>query len=115
MDNNSFLLDGESNNENIKASTRSLVEEIAENEAFLKLISIIEKTTRRKKDLLAIINDSNQLLGHQVKTDCKPEMSATTREHIDWILDNLERTNQVLNTAMNHLRIIYGEAYLEIQ
>lgn len=54
----------------------------------------------------------SQVPSGQVNHPAQLDLSESAREHFDWILANLDRVNQVLATAMKHLRLLYGDAYL---
>lgn len=97
-------------------SSRPLIEEIAENEAFLTLVRTIERARVRKKTLIEVIDDTNALLIDQLPfgAEFNPadlNLSKSAQDHLNWLLANLDQTNQVLRTALNHLRNLYGNAY----
>jgi hypothetical protein len=97
-------------------SPRSLIDEVAEHEAFFTLVRTIERARVRKKTLIEVIDDTNALMiGHlPFGADFVPaelQLSKSAQEHLKWLLANLDQTNLVLHTALNHLRTLYGNAY----
>jgi hypothetical protein len=95
---------------------KPLLEEVANHGAFVSLLEVIDTARNRKRDLLSLIEDANTLMvGHlPFGDDDAPGvcLSRPAEEHISWLRTNLERTDQVLDTALEYLRVLYGAAYL---
>jgi hypothetical protein len=99
-----------------KKSVRSLKEDIAEHEAFITLLDVIETARSRKKELLGLIEDANALMTDQLPfgghDSSVVNLSDSAKKHLRWLWTNLGRTNKVLDTSLKHLRTLYGDVYL---
>ena len=91
------------------AKSLSLVDQVAENEAFLTLLNTIDQARRRKGDILSILEDTNAfVLRHHRNVEKQlPRLSKPAQDHLQWLVANLDRTNSVLRTALNHLHTLY--------
>lgn len=92
-----------------------LLEVVANHEAFVSLLETIDIARNRKRNILSLIEDANGLMVANLPfgDDDAPSLclSRPTEDHITWLRTNLERTNQVLDVAMEYLRTLHGEAY----
>jgi DIRP len=98
------------------AKKATLFDTIANQEAFLTLLEVIDIARNRKGDLLTSIEDANALLVNNLpmgEIDGAPKrvLSHETQEHLRWLLFNLERTDYILGSALKQLRLLYGSAY----
>jgi hypothetical protein len=96
---------------------KPLLEDVANHDAFVTLLEVIETARNRKRDLLSLIEDANNLAlagkSNDVNGDVsKHVVSETTREHMSWVRDNLDRTDLILQTATNFLRTLYSDSAL---
>jgi hypothetical protein len=94
----------------------SLLEEVAEREAFVTLMSCIETASARKKMLLNAMEDFNAHMAQRLPfgddSSVAPAMPPQEKRHYTWLLANLEQTNRLLERALSSLRSMYGDAYL---
>lgn len=95
---------------------KHLLDEIASHDAFVTLLEVIDTARNRKNDLLALIEDANTLMVNRLpfgdNSSSFVDLSHDTNEHVCWLRKNLAQTNQVLEVAIQHLRMLYGNAYL---
>lgn len=102
----------------IKRKKETLLDKIANHEAFTSLLEVIDMARNRKHDLLACLEDTNALMvgnlpfGDSDDSSMPASYSCPLEMHVAWIRTNLEETNRILATAMKYLRTLYGEAYL---
>jgi hypothetical protein len=95
---------------------KTLFEQVAEHEAFLTLLEIVDTARARKSALLDLIDDAKTLavdrlpFGEDAATNAV--LSPDTEQHVKWLRLNLERTNEVLDAALGYLRMLYGPAYM---
>lgn len=75
-------------------------EQVAEREMLGHIISVLQAATLRKKLLLDEIEKLDSM------------DAETNEEDRVWLLANLEETNETLNSALQHLRLLYGDLYL---
>jgi hypothetical protein len=96
--------------------SNALLEEVAEHEALLTLMSCVETSSARKKMLLDAMEDFNAHMAQRLPfgddASAKPEMPLQDEQHYTWLLANLEQTNRLLERALRSLRAMYGDAYL---
>lgn len=94
----------------------SLLEEVAEHEALLTLMSCVETASARKKMLLDAMEDFNAHMAQRLPfgdaSSGKPALPLQEEQHYTWLLANLEQTNRLLERALRSLRTMYGDAYL---
>lgn len=99
-----------------KRRTKPLLEEIANHEAFITLLEVIDTARNRKSDLLTLIEDANalmvDLLPFGEDSSTRVDLSSRVNSHILWLRKNLDQTNQVLAVSMQYLRSLYGNVYL---
>jgi hypothetical protein len=74
-------------------------EEVANREAFLDLMEVIDESKKRKRRALAILHDISE--------------SDIGRSHFDWLRVYLESTGAVLKTALQIMRVLFGHIYRE--
>jgi hypothetical protein len=115
-----LAFDGARNNERRNGGhsreSNSLLEEVAEHEALLRLMSCIETASARKKMLLDAMEDFNAHMAQRLPfgddSSAKSAMPLQEEQHYTWLLSNLEQTNRLLQRALRSLRTMYGDAYL---
>jgi hypothetical protein len=98
-----------------KIIAQSVSEQVAELEAFLVLLKTIEQARYLKNDVLSILDDASSMIARHMPLDGVPihaeksslPMSKSAREHIDWLVANLDRVGLISRTAMNHLQKLY--------
>jgi len=99
-----------------KSLGRSEPEEVAEHESLVTLMALIDASFSRKKMILGAIEEVHTIMVQHLPFGEDPSIVQKTSEKVDqhytWLLANLEATNQVLETALGHLRTLYGKAYL---
>jgi hypothetical protein len=102
----------------VKQKKAPLLDRIANYEAFTTLLEVIDTARNRKHDLLACLEDANSLMvenlpfGYPCNSSVSTTYSGALQDHRAWIESNLVETCQVLATAMEFLRTLYGESYL---
>jgi hypothetical protein len=93
-----------------------LLEAVANHDAFISLLEVIDTARNRKRGVLSLIEDANTLMvAHLPFGDDDAAglcLSRPAEDYISWLRTNLERTDQVLDVAMEYLRAMYGGAYL---
>jgi hypothetical protein len=89
--------------------------EVAEREILVTLLSLLEAATKRKNLLLHALEDfhtgmvQNLPFGGQQQEATVPK---DQQHHYGWIRANLDQTNQTLREALSKMRLLYGKAYL---
>jgi hypothetical protein len=96
---------------------KPLLDDVANHDAFVTLLEVLETARNRKRDLLSLIEDANNLAlagtSNNVNGGVSEHVvSETTREHMSWVRDNLDRTELILQTAMHFLRTLYSDSAL---
>lgn len=101
------------------------MDEVANYESFLRLLEMIDIARSRKYDLLSLIEDANTLAidllpfgqeGEDNRTSGAPidhfsKLSPPVKTHIMWLHQSLQRTNLVLDAAMNTFRTLFGNSF----
>ncbi|GKY91180.1 hypothetical protein MPSEU_000090700 [Mayamaea pseudoterrestris] len=82
------------------------VRRVAETEAFVGLLAVIDAATRRKEALLAALEEANAVVANN------DNVSVQFQYAREWLKLNLLQTDQVLNAAMPKLRLMYGTLYM---
>jgi hypothetical protein len=101
-----------------KRKKATLMDRIVNHEAFTTLLEVIDTARNRKRNLLACLEDANAVMvenlpfGNPSTSSVSAAYSGALRDHKAWIENNLVETSQVLATAMEYLRALYGKAYL---
>jgi hypothetical protein len=112
----------------IPSRPHSLLDDVANYDAFLSLLNVIDIVRNRKRDILLLIEDANTLAIDQlpfgVGDDEAEEIERTTarsvnlspsaKDHLLWLQRSLERTNLVLYTVMDYFRTLYGESFIPV-
>jgi hypothetical protein len=94
---------------------KPLLDDVANHDAFVTLLEVIDTARNRKRDLLALIEGANNLALAGKSNDVygvvsERAVSGTTREHMSWVRDNLDRTDLILQTATHFLRTLYSDS-----
>jgi DIRP len=96
------------------STSKKLVEAIANQDAFLALLEIIDMSRIRKYEILSLISDANTLavdilpFGDDEESEqTVPILSKNVRDHIQWLHSNLNQTNQVLCAATDIFQALY--------
>jgi hypothetical protein len=96
----------------------SELENVAEHETLVTLMTTIETAVRRKNSLLGALEEANTLMARCLSVGAGPKTTPIAlhelEQHYAWLVANLESSNQVLDVAFDHLRILYGSAYLPV-
>jgi hypothetical protein len=74
-------------------------DEVANREAFLDLMDVIDESRERKRRALAIL--------HEISA------SDIGKSHFDWLRGFLQSTDLVLNKALEIMRVLFGHIYRE--
>ena len=93
----------------------SLLEAVANYDAFVTLMEVVDAARKRKLELLSLVEDANALLVNRLPFGDggdNTELSLEAKEHLRWLRANLEQTERVLRSASDYLRILFGNAYL---
>lgn len=97
----------------------SLLEVVADYDGFLTLMEVVDAARKRKLELLGLLEDANALMVNRLPfgdgARDSPELSRGAKEHLAWLRSNLEQTNQVLRSASDYLRLLFGDSYLPTQ
>ena len=92
-----------------------LVEKVAEREALVSLMSIIETASSRKARLLDVIEKFSALLVDRLPFGEGPPsnhvISGYFEKHFAWLRANLMETNKTLESAVSLMKVMYGKAY----
>lgn len=86
---------------------QSQKELVAEHEMLLVVLSTVDVASRRKELLLAALEEASARLESLPSTN-----ASFLKESIVWLWANLEHTNEVLEEAIQKMRLLYGKAYL---
>lgn len=93
----------------------SLLEKVAERETLVTLMSTIDAAVTRKTMILDAMEKFSALLVDRLPFGEGPPsthvISGYFEKHYAWLRANLEITNRCLETALIHLKIMYGQAY----
>jgi len=93
----------------------SLLEVVADRDAFVTLMEVVDVARSRKLELLGLIEDASALMVNRLPFGDggggNTELSPEAKEHLGWLRANLVQTEQVLNSASDYLRMLYGNAY----
>ena len=100
---------------NEEAARSALVENVAERETLVSLMSIIDMATERKAMLLDVMEKFSALLVDRLPFGEGPPsnhvISGYFERHFAWLRANLEVTNHTLERAQGYLKVMYGAAY----
>ena len=103
-------------NSSLSAPSRKFVEEVANRDAFLTLMEVIDIAGIHKSDILSLIADANTLMvdflpfGEEDERmeQSIPVLFKPTEDYLQWLHDNLSRTNHVLGVATDFFQSLYG-------
>jgi hypothetical protein len=71
--------------------------EVANQEAFLDLMDVLDESRERKRRALAILHATSE--------------SDIGKSHFDWLRGYLQSTDVVLNNALGIMRVLFGHVY----
>jgi hypothetical protein len=86
---------------------KPLLDDVANHDAFVTLLEVIDTARDRKRDLLLLLDEVN---AHT--SELQEPLSRDARAHVSWLRSNLDRTDVVLRSAMAYLQSLYSEAFL---
>jgi hypothetical protein len=103
-------------NSSVSSQVKKLLEETANRDAFLTLMEVIETAGIHKSDILSLIADANTLAVDFLpfgEVDDRmeqsvPVLSKATQAYLQWLHDNLSRTNQLLGIATDYFQSLFG-------
>jgi hypothetical protein len=109
----------EPDNNTLSALSKKLLEEAANDDAFLTLMEVIDTVGMRKSDILSLISDANTLavdflpFGEEEEQNEESTfiMSDETKDYLHWLHDNLRRTNDILVCATDYFQTLYGDSF----
>lgn len=109
----------EPDNNTLSALSKKLLEEAANDDAFLTLMEVIDTVGMRKSDILSLISDANTLaidflpFGEEDEQNEESTfiMSDETKDYLHWLHDNLRRTNDILVCATDYFQTLYGDSF----
>lgn len=102
-------------NSSLSTDSRKLLDDVANYDAFLTLMEVIDSAGMRTADILSLISDANTLaieylpFGEENDKPNQPGpfLSATTQEYLQWLHDNLRKTSRTLNVATDYFHTLY--------
>ncbi len=108
----------EPDNNTLSALSKKLLEEAAIDDAFLTLMEVIDTVGMRKSDILSLISDANTLavdflpFGEEEQNEESTSItSEETKDYLQWLHDNLRRTNDILVCATDYFQTLYGDSF----
>ena len=109
----------EPDNNTLSALAKKLLEEAANDDAFLTLMEVIDTVGMRKSDILSLISDANTLAvdflpfgeEEEQNEESTSIMSDETKDYLHWLHDNLRRTNDILVCATDYFQTLYGDSF----
>lgn len=86
---------------------------IEEREILGRLLNTIKHANTRKAMILDAIEKHQELQDNEAASKMDPitRNPERRRKHYDWLLANLEATNNTLEAALAQMRLMYGKAY----
>lgn len=74
-------------------------DEVANREAFLDLMDVLDESRERKRRALSMLQEASE--------------SDIGKSHLDWLSGYRQSTDIVLNNALGMMRVLFGRAYRE--
>jgi DIRP len=107
------------------SSLKTFVDEVANYDSFLSLLEMMDVARSRKHELLSLVEDANTLaitalpfgqadeaFGGNGTTVESVKLSQSTKDHLHWLINSLQRTNLVLDASVNTFRTLYGGSFV---
>jgi DIRP len=107
------------------SNVKTFTDEVANYDSFLALLEMIDVARCRKDELLSLIEDANTLaiaalpfgqtdeaFSSNGTTVESVKFSQSTKDHLLWLINSLQRTNLVLDASTNTFRTLYGDFFV---
>lgn len=107
------------------SSLKTFVDEVANYDSFLTLLETMDVARRRKHEILSLVADANTLaitalpfgqsdeaFRSNATTVESIKLSHSTKDHLRWLINSLQRTNLVLDASMSTFRTLFGDSFV---
>ena len=98
-------LKNESTVDTISENNSFSLQTIAEREALVKIMNIIESNLERKREILDAINEFHMIGAYDISKN------EVFKNHYVWLHENLSFTEEALESALVHQQILYSKIY----